>query len=82
MKREETVAKLREILTRQPSLKANVGAITEDMRIGEVGFDSLSILDFMYDVENELQIQTEIAELVKIERVRDLIDYVQAKVSG
>jgi len=81
MKREETVAKLREILARQPALKADAAAVTEEMRIGEVGFDSLSILDFMYDVEAELHIQTESAELVKIERIKDLIDYVQAKAS-
>ena len=81
MKREATVAKLQEILARQPALKADAGAVDEELRIGEVGFDSLSILDFIYDVEAELHIQADITELARIERVKDLIDYVHAKAS-
>ena len=82
MDRDEIVRGLRELLTRQAGVKVDVSAITEDTRIDRIGFDSISILDFIYDVEDRFRIQTEIADLVEMERVRDLIDYLEARLVG
>ena len=82
MDRDEIVRGLRELLTRQAGVKVDVSAITEDTRIDRIGFDSISILDFIYDVEDRFRIQTEIADLVEMERVRDLIGYLEARLVG
>ena len=50
--------------------------------IDRIGFDSISILDFIYDVEDRFRVQTEIADLVAMEEVGDLIDYLEARLSG
>jgi len=59
-----------------------VAAITGATRIDEIGLDSLAVLDFIYDVEDRFQIQIEIADLVALDRVTDLVAYVDAKRSA
>jgi acyl carrier protein len=65
----------------QPGVKSkiDVAAITGATRIDEIGLDSLAVLDFIYDVEDRFQIQIEIADLVALDRVTDLVAYVDAK---
>ena len=82
MTRDEIVVGLRDLLTHQEQVKVDVSAITEHTRLDRVGFDSISILDFIYDVEDRFRIQTEMADLVAMERVSDLIDYLEARLAG
>lgn len=82
MNREEITSRLKALLKKQSQLKADVDAIQEEMKIDQLGFDSISILDFMYDVEDHFKVQTEVADLVKMEKVRDLIDYIAGKTAA
>ena len=82
MTRDEIVVGLRDLLTRQEQVKVDVWSITENTRLDRIGFDSISILDFIYDVEDRFRIQTEIADLVAMERVSDLIDYLEVRLAG
>ncbi len=79
MKRDEIAQSLRDLLERQEDLDVDVEAITEDTRIESIGFNSLSILDFMYEVETRFGVPMEVADLVEMELVRDLIDHLEAK---
>ena len=79
MTREQIIARLQSLLKQQKEFKGDVTAIHEDTKIDQMGFDSISILDFMYDIEADFQIQTEVADLVKMDRVKDLIDYLRSK---
>lgn len=81
MSRIETFETLRSILAQQGG-KVDVSMVTEDSAIDGIGLDSIAILDFIYDVEDRFQIRTEVADLVGLERVRDLIDYVEVKRAG
>lgn len=81
MNREQITERMKELLTRQPHLKTDVAAVNEATKLDQVGFDSISILDFMYDVEASFGIETEVADLVKFETVKDLLDYIQIKLS-
>ena len=82
MRRDEIVVGLRDLLTRQEQVKVDVSSITENTRLDRIGFDSISILDFIYDVEDRFRVQTEIADLVAMERVSDLIDYLEVRLAG
>jgi acyl carrier protein len=78
----DTLTILKELFGRPQqgvTLKIDVSAITADTRIDEVGLDSLAILDVIYDVEDRFQIQIEIADLVALERVEDLVGYIDAR---
>jgi len=65
----------------QPGVKPkiDVAAITGATRIDEIGLDSLAVMDFVYDVEDRFQIQIGIMDLVALDRVSDLVAYVDAK---
>jgi len=82
MTRAEIISGLKELLKQQKQITYDIDSITDDTRIDAIGFDSLSILDFIYDVEGRFNVQTPIAELVRMERVKDLIDYLHAKLPG
>lgn len=82
MKRPEIISALRELLRTQKQVKVNVDALDEETPLSQVGFDSISILDFMYDVENRFNVRTDIAALVSMERIRDLIDHLERKLAG
>ena len=80
MTKEEIVSSLRELLRKQKQLKVDVEKIQLDTRFDQIGFDSLSILDFMYDVENRFNVVPEMADLVRMQKVNDLIEYLHARV--
>jgi len=80
MTKQEIINELRELLRKQKQLKADIDAITLDTRFDQIGFDSLSILDFMYEVENRFGIFPEMAELVKMQKVDDLVDFLATSV--
>ena len=75
MTRDEIASVLRELLRQQKQIKVDVNAITPETRFDHLGFDSLSILDFMYEVENRFGVMPEVAQLVQMQRVSELIDY-------
>jgi len=82
MKRPEIISVLKELLRSQKQVKVDIDGLGETTSLSEVGFDSISILDFMYDVESRFNVRTEIADLVRMERVKDLIDHLERKLAG
>ena len=82
MKRPEIISALKELLRAQKQVKVNVDTLAEDTHFNQVGFDSISILDFMYEVESRFNVRTEIADLARMERVKDLIDHLERKLAG
>jgi len=79
MTREEVAGVLKGILMQQERVPVDVNTISLDTPIDRIGFDSLSLIDFVYDVESRFNVLIEIADLVGLERVGDLVDYVQRK---
>lgn len=82
MTNHDTLDILKGLLGRpQPGVKPkiDVAAVTGATRIDEIGLDSLAVMDFVYDVEDRFQIQIEIMDLVALDRVSDLVAYVDAK---
>lgn len=82
MKRHEIISGLKELLRAQKQVKVDIDPLGEETPLSQVGFDSISILDFMYDVESRFNVRTEIAELVRMEQVKDLIDHLERKLAG
>jgi acyl carrier protein len=72
MSRDEIVQALKELLPRE--MKERADQLDEDTRITDLGFDSMSILDLMYDVERRFGIEMKVADLIEMEHVRDLVD--------
>ena len=82
MTREQIVTALGELLEQQEQIKVDITEIGPDSRLDQLGFDSLSVLDFLYDVENRFKVPVEIADLVALERVDELVEYLQRKLAA
>jgi acyl carrier protein len=79
--REEIGSKLRSLLGNQPEIQIDVDTITDKTVLEEVGFDSLSILDFMYEMEDHFGVQMEIKDLLEMDSVGDLVEHLQGKLA-
>lgn len=82
MTRDQIVSVLRDLLRQQKQVKIDADSVSLDSRLDRIGFDSLSILDFMYDVEDRFKVRMEIADLVRMQQVNDLITYLEGKLAG
>lgn len=79
MNRDQIIASLKALLATQQKLKLNLDVISESTRLDQMGFDSISILDFMYEVESKFNTHIDVTDLVRMEVVRDLIDHLHGK---
>jgi acyl carrier protein len=82
MTRDQIAEVLKELLRQQKQVKIDIDSVSLDSRLDRIGFDSLSILDFMYDVESRFKTRIEIADLVRMHHVKDLIEYLEGKLAG
>jgi acyl carrier protein len=76
MTREQIIERLRTTMRTSTQEAVNWDTVTAETTIAELGFDSLSILDLLYDVQQEFGIDFEPQELVDIGTVGDLADFV------
>ena len=79
--RDEIQTRLKALLEAQPEIQVDVTKITEETAFDDVGFDSLSILDFMYEMEEQFGIQLEVKDLLGLDTVGDLIGHLQEKMA-
>ena len=77
MTRAEILDQLRNTMKDSSPIPADWDTLTEDTTIGELGFDSLSILDLIYDVQQAFGIDFEAEELVNINTVGELAEYLE-----
>ena len=79
MTRDDIRARLRE--TMQASSEADVDwdSVGEDSEIAALGFDSLSVLDLVYDIQQAFDLEFDAEELASVTKVGDLVDFLQAR---
>ena len=75
----EIETKLKGLLGKQSEVSVDVETIGAETKIEDIGFDSVSILDFMYEIESELDVELEVRDLVTMETVGDLIGHLATK---
>ncbi|MBT3191674.1 MAG: acyl carrier protein [Verrucomicrobia bacterium] len=77
MTREEILGQLRKAMKESSTEPINWDTVTEDTTIGELGFDSLSILDLIYDVQQTFGIEFEAEELINVNTVSELTEFLE-----
>lgn len=82
MMREEILDKLKETMEASAPEPMDWDGITEETTIGELGFDSLSILDLIFDVQQAFGIDFEAQELVNINTVGELADFLEEELQA
>lgn len=79
--RDELRTALAALIASQPDLEADVATIEETTKIEDIGFDSISILDFMYEIEGKFGIELAVRDLVEMVQVKDLLDHLEGKLA-
>ena len=74
MKQNEIIDRLRGIVREASVEDLDVEKIDAATTIESLGFDSLSILDLLYDIEQELDIHVEATDVMKLETIGEVAD--------
>lgn len=75
MTHEQIIDRLRVIMQDSTEKQVDWSTVTGETTIESLGFDSLSILDLIYDIQQEFEIQFEAEQLVSIQTVDELAGF-------
>jgi len=73
------VGRLRQIMMTSSVKKLDWDAVTDDTTIASLGFDSLSILDLIYDIQQNFKVDFDAEELAAVKTVGQLATFLQQK---
>ena len=77
MTRESIIEQLRETMKDSSPEPIDWDTLNASTTIGSLGFDSLSILDLIYDVQQAFEVDFEAEAMVNISTVGDLADFLE-----
>ena len=79
MTKDDILKKLGDIMARSAQEKVDGASITMTTSIASLGFDSLSILDLIYDLQQEFGVEFEAEELIAVKTVGALVEFLAKK---
>jgi acyl carrier protein len=79
MTNEEILQRLRQVMKRTSQQKTDWDAVNESSAIAGLGFDSLAVLDLIYDVQQEFAVEFDAEEMTRVKTIGDLIAFLKAK---
>lgn len=79
MIRDEILAKLKVSMEESSQENTNWDNVTDESTIESLGFDSLSILDLIYDIQQEFSIEFEAEELAAVRTIGELVTFLEEK---
>lgn len=75
--RDEILERLGGVMEQSSVEDFDWSAVDEQTEISTFGFDSLSVLDLIFDIEQEFGIQIQAEEMMSIKRIGDLVTFLQ-----
>ena len=81
MTRKEIGDKLRGIMQASSQEEVDWSAVTEQSQIADLGFDSLSILDLVYDIQQGFGVEFEAEQLTAVRTVADLVTFLEQRLA-
>jgi len=80
MSNAQTVQRLRTLMESSSEEDVDWDSVTGDTTIESLGFDSLAILDLVYDIQQEFGAEFDAEELVTVSTVDELAAFIAQKV--
>lgn len=77
MENTEILQRLRSVMRGCSELSLDWDAVNTATPVAELGFDSLTMLDLLYDIQHEFGIQTEPEVLAEIKTVGDAVERIE-----
>ncbi len=79
MSDEAIISRLRDIVRESSEEEQDWDSVGADTTIESLGFDSLTILDLLYDVDQEFGIHLEAAEVIDMKTVGEIADLLKER---
>lgn len=79
MTHDEILQRLREVMKRTSQQKTDWEGVTASSAVAGLGFDSLAVLDLIYDVQQEFGVEFDAEEMTRVRTVGDLVAFLKAK---
>jgi acyl carrier protein len=74
--------RLREVVTKSSPKPVEWSGVSPDTTIASLGFDSLSVLDLIYDIQQSFGVEFDAEEMAGVRTVGDLVRFLKAKQSA
>lgn len=81
MSRQQIRQRLEDVLDQSSAEAVDWSVVTDETTIESFGFDSLSVLDLLFDLEQEFSIQIQAEDMLNIKSVGDLVDFLGERTS-
>lgn len=76
---DSIVERLRAVMKRSSRVQVDWSKVDAATRIDTIGFDSLTILDLIYDIQQEFKLDFEAEEVARIKTVGELAEFLARK---
>jgi acyl carrier protein len=81
MNRAEILQRLRNVMDESSAEEVDWSTVDESTSIESFGFDSLSVLDLIFDLEQEYGVQIQPEEMPAMKQVGDLVTFLAERIS-
>ena len=82
MDRKELFDRIGKVIEESAVEEVDWGEVGEETPIESFGFDSLSVLDLLFALEQEFGVEIEAKEILKIETVGEMITFLGERMSS
>ena len=79
MDTNQIIERLRGIMKKTSKASVDWNSVGGDTPIASLGFDSLSILDLIYDIQQEFSLEFEAEQMVGVKTVNQLVEFLRSK---
>ncbi len=76
----EVIERLRALMKGLNAAKTDWDAVTPESTVSSLGFDSLSVLDLIYDIEQEFGFEFDAADVASLRTVGELADFIAGRI--
>lgn len=82
MKREEIHERLGKVAVEAAADPIDWSKVDDATTIESLGFDSLTILDLLYDLQEEFGVEIEAKQVLEIATVGEMVDFLAKRIDG
>lgn len=79
MTRDEIFRQLGEVIEESSVEDVDWSTVTEEHTLESFGFDSLAVLDLIFDVEAEFGVQLKAEDVLEMKTIGELVTYLESK---
>ena len=76
MERQEILAQLGAVIEESSTEEIDWSSVTEETELESFGFDSLSVLDLLFDIESGFGVQIPAEEILQMSTVGEIVSYI------